>query len=1001
MCMFDILLENHLRKRSRIAKDAKFKHDIYDVHSDAFGEDVENIEQFIDRLAEAYDPTYNAANQSTGSVYLEYIIDNLKRNIIQFNEQSQIETRRLLQHYHEDQSAPKPLLQRDFQRYYRDIIPALQDALTEAATINKELVVNSPEFTLFFQKENSGAFGGQTQQQFYETLVNLFDPSEDERYMAYVVRNLSPSKNSKGEIIPPNITKEESPFIKSVLTAHMQQVMKGNVKIKRDVMRFYPRIKFDLIKALSPYVPKYNTTTNPSEAFEQTTALFDDRIGAPVYKNSSHSFYRLATATEALKVIRTRQATDFPEVSRHCTGYWCLPQMGGYFPAWISVDAYGFVDYAFVPKPLQDFRYGEIKNRFNSSKSSITMTDEDYDSFVDFMINSESSEQLIKPFEVLYASNPHNLMATDFGQFLMRSKDLQIVNRLTKHDFATVDEFIKWTFGVTANAATNLQVYQSSVIPLYISFQRLFADNPNNFPLFEQFRGKAEGDTSGTILDHSELAKTVLDDWVQKLQSFVNKFVKDKNASLLNTEYLKQFKKHFDSADVQTIMQLFRSKYNKVCDALARKVQDETLRFEGAASYENVLDFNTILVYNKKVFGEALHDALEKSFATYLRTGGIQTMIADKVAATQFSELANIVKAAGGSISDKAKINIIKIYMAMLQNAVEASDRNYTRASNLISGITDAMKNTAVLLKMSEQDIAIAVAKAINSYIQQEQQQNRKVNDSIIMRMYDSFKRNYESKIKAYNNVAPLFIQTVATIDVKSKAHALYPQMFAVERTSLAPVARINLARKFASLNTIKYNHSDEIKISNLQGNLINANIQAMAGDVMLIKSTNWSTFAALIKLATSDKRQRMGASYTEAVFYRLKDAINDLVQNYQATLIDVALKIFFNQPATSAAFVDRYKDSSIRITNMHFLVRLKLHANNAEDMIVGVNESGLIVNALTWTGAVTTESYNSFNNKMQQMNAPANESKTLKFKTFNLLFERASLFDKCKHEQK
>lgn len=993
--MFDILLENHLRKRTRIAKDAQFKHDIYDVHSDAFGE-VENIEQFIDKLAEAYDPTYSAANQSTGSVFLEYIIDNLKRNIIQFNEQGQIETRRLLQHYQEDQSAPKPLLQRDFQRYYRDIVPTLRDALAEASAINKDSVVNSPEFTLYYEQNNAGAFGGQSQQQFYETLVNLFDPSEDHRYMAYVVRNLSPSKNAKGETIPPNITKEESPFIKSVLTAHMQQVMKGNVKIKRDVMRFYPRIKFDLIKALSPYVPKYNTTTNVSEAFEQTTELFNDRIGAPVYKNDSHAFYRLANDEQARKVIRTRQATDFPEVSRHCTGYWCLPQMSAYFPAWISVDAYGFVDYAFVPKPQQDYSYGEIKNRFNSSKSSITMTNEDHASFVDFMLNSEYTEPLTKPFEKINTASMYAVTITsDYGQFLMRCKDLQSVNQLIKHNFASVNEFIKWVFGVTAAAASNLAVYRSSVIPKYIGFQRVLAENPDGFPLFEQFKGKAEGDTSDTVLDHSELAKTVFDDWVLKLQHFVNKFVKDKNASLLDAANFKEFKTYFADADTQTIMQLFRAKYNKVCDALARKVQDETLRFEGAASYQDIVDFNTMLLNNKRILGEALHDAFSKAFATYLRTGGLQTMTTDKINASRYDELSSLVKASGGNVSDKAKINIIKIYMAMLQNAVEANDRNYTKASNLISGITESMKKTAALLKMNEQDIAIAVAKAMNNFILQKQQQNEKVNDSIIMRMYDAFKHSYESKIKAYNNISPLFIQAVAIIDAKSKAHALYPQLFAVENVQLAPVIRIKLANKFASLNTLHYDSNEPLDVTTTTDEHVAA--FRGIGRCMQLKTTNWNSFAMFIKLITADGRRSANPSYPYEDFYKLRDTINNLIINYKATLVDVFIKAFYNQPAGPASFVNRYKDSNERINNLVFYVRLKLHEEPVADKLIIVTQSTNVVHALTTTNTTKSESLTDFNKRVQNMNKPANESKTLRFKKFNLLFERASLFDKVK----
>lgn len=998
--MFDILLENHLRKRTRIAKDASFKHDIYDVHPDAFGE-VESIEQYIDKLAEAYDPTYNAANQSTGSVYLEYIIDNLKRNKIQFNEQSQIATRRILQHYHEDQSAPKPALDRDFQRHYRDIIPTLQEALTQASIIKKDAVLASPEFAIYYEANNSGAFGGLTKVQFYDTLSNLFDPSEDNRYMAYVLRNLMPTKKASGEIRPPNISKEESAFVKNLLAIHMQQVEAGNTKIKRDVQRFYPNIKFDLVNAVARYMPDYNTTDKTSETFDQTTQFFDERIGKPTYKNKTHAFYYLQNAKEAKKVIRNLQDPDFAEVSKHCTGYWCLTRMEDYFPAWISVDVYGFVDYAIVPKPQSAYAIGEIKNRFNNQPQGYsTMTLAEQESILDFMLNSEYSSQLTKPFKTL--ENSYNgIVHQDYGQFLMQCKDLQTINRLTEKNFATVDEFIKWVFGVTATTATSIQQFNNRVLPSFDFFQKMFNGREGNFPLFQQFKGKARGDTSGTALDHSELVKTVFVDWVNNLQSFVNKFVKDKNASLLDAANLKVFKNYFASADTQTIMQLFRAKYNKVCDALAHKVEDETLRFEGAASYQNIVDFNTMLMNNKRIVGDALHDALAKSFATYLRTGGLQTMTTDKVNAAEYSDLHNIAKIAGSNASDKAKINTIKIYMSMLQDATTASDRNYARASSLITGITSSMKSTAQLFKMNEQDIARAVAKAINSYIQQEQQQNKKVNDDIIMRMYKSFERNYETKIKAYNAEAPLFIQAVATIDAKSKAHALYPQLFAVQTTSLAPVARIKLAQKFASLGSIQYNYTSNTEISNMQGEMVNAGFARFDQNVMYIRSSNWNALATFIKLATSDKRQRAQPSLSMMDFYAMKDAINNLVMNYQATLVDVKIGAFYNQPTSATSFVQRYRDADARIANIEFFIRMKLNAENVKDKIVGVTRLGVIVNALGLAGASRSESYDNFNARMQRMNAPANESRSLKFKKFNLLFERASLFDKCKSENK
>ena len=110
-----ILLENYNRKRARLAKDQSFVRDVYDQFSDELDGELE-VQDFVDKIAELYDPTYELTNPDQKGIYIDYIIDNLKRNIIQFDLASQQKTRRILRQYNEDQTSTSPVLSKEMQR---------------------------------------------------------------------------------------------------------------------------------------------------------------------------------------------------------------------------------------------------------------------------------------------------------------------------------------------------------------------------------------------------------------------------------------------------------------------------------------------------------------------------------------------------------------------------------------------------------------------------------------------------------------------------------------------------------------------------------------------------------------------------------------------------------------------------------------------------------------------------------------------------------------------
>lgn len=995
-----ILLESYIRKRARLEKDQSFIRDVYDQHVDAFDEEL-TVGEFIDKIAELYDPTYNPTNPTQSTAYLDYIIDNLKRNVIQFNQASQQKTRRILKQYEEDQSTANPKLSKELQRAYKNITPDLENAVKDLETYNKQEVISSPDFTQYYGNESGGAFGGQTQSEFFEALARLFDPTPDQRYMQYVVYNLTPHKyfakdkdgNRVEKTRPANITKEDAPFVKSLLTAHMEQVEQGNTKIKRDALRFYRDIKPMLVDALKPYVPEYNTSTNVSPALEQTMQIFNQKIGEPVYKTDSHLYYYLKDVDEARKVIQTKRSDKYADVRRHCTGYWCLPEMSSYFPSWISLDVYGFVDYAVVPKPNTDFYYGEIKNRFNNATKggAVFMANAtDYESLLDFMLNSPVSNTVTAPFKRLNIplTFSHS-MPGDYSMFLMRSPDIETLNTLAGKNYSDANEFLKDVFNVTLETTKDLHNYNAYVLSKYINFQRTFNVAPQYYPLFEQFKGKAEGVTKDTILDFTHLAANLFDDWKNKLQALVNAFIKNPSASLLDANNLKTLASSFSYSNANTVKTMFPEKFNKVCSALIKKVQDGTLRFEGASSYGSMRVLLTDLLRETTSYvNKDLRDALQASFADYLKTGGLQMMKWKPDEGTDEKVLEKLASFVKSNVSDKAKVNIIGIYMQILDDVLD-NDR-YQRSANAIAGRTsavlDSMKRTATHFAVDHSSIALAVARSLEKQIVN----NVPLGDALFQSIYKAFADVYVAKIRAINAQAPNFVKRIAECVPKSSrkhrntAAMIYPDVINISNIYAAPVLRNKDLTSFLK-TPLEYKDAQDIQIR--KGELTwDINHTAVGLHYFFYKQNpSWSTIEHLLSLAASDNTNASKASFAQQYLMVVRDRLNKLVSNFGAKPAGLYFRPFSYTARNNSQILNEYKQNKSRFDDFAFLITLKLNNNS----IIAVSNRGKVM-YVSNAGTLRISTYDDF--AADQVQA---ENRILKIKKFNFLFERVDSYNK------
>lgn len=854
--MGQILLENHVRKRARLVKDGKFGK-FYEKYKNLI-DNANTLEEFVDTIAFNYDPTFVSATATTGSEYLDYIIDNLERNTIGFSDQDAKLTKGLLSDYREECTAKEPRVQKELQRYYRDIVPTLKNAIADIKKVNTDKILNDADFIKFHDVVRQRMVAQQNKVAFLNTIKDDFDPTPDGMYLQYIINNLVPKPNT-----PANINLDDAATVKHLLSAHLAAVKENNPKVKRDIARYYPRIVPDLQQAMEAFAPEHDFKNNKHANLVVSETKFDNALGKPIYKTDEHLFYYVEDIKHGKLVMAQLGGNDYPAMKNHCSGYWCLPSMAQYYPAWLTLNRFGYNDYAIVPNAYE----GELKNRFNSADTCIVMKDEDYESILSFIIDAEGRAKqdiyrtFSKPFNTGYMS--------DYNKFLMRSKNLDVVNILTGKSFSSIAEFLIWAFNI-GNASDLVTFKNKAVSASYVIHSNFIAGNknPQYFPLLQSFIGKASGVITGTELDSTHISEALLKAVIERLKKLVNTFAQNKELCLTD----EAIKGNKDSTYLGTLIDSFAKgsflslwkdspeKAKKIDEQFAAKIDDGTLRFDKPV---NVSMLNWIMGEIKFLGGQLnnskTYKALADSFSLYLKTGGISNLETT------------------GKIDVSTFLSYLKMFIdvrlpaALAQKIAKVCADAYAADENHMTHLSVVMNTTkkyAEDLGITDKAFDLELMKSIDNILKNN---FNKYSFAAVKEIYTYFKSMIEASPRKLNELFPNLMRRIVFSVPKTILSRLYGDIVQFSAEYVSTINREKLFNKIVGTAGTTVGAPVDATVDNADGTTKSAIRIAQRGYIT-VPCKDMTPVVELFRLGLND------GSLHSPEYNRLVETINTLI---------------------------------------------------------------------------------------------------------------------------
>jgi len=767
-----ILLESHTRKRARLVRDEQFISFFNAVSLRGLTE-TETPEAFVDEIAEKYDPTFLGANSNQGSDFIDYIIDNLQNGIINYNDATALFCQRILRHYRE--LVTKNKLTSEFINRFRNIT----DLSVELKKIYKEnsiLLKGSAHFRALYSKmlESMQGRDNVSIDFFYNEIKNNFDPTSDGRYMGYIVDQLVDKADR-----PAVITLQDAEYVKLLLNAHLTQVENNNKDIKYiDIFR-YKKIFPDLDREMKQYLPNFNFDNNKCPNFVQTQQKFLPELGEPIYQNVKFQFYKIPNRAVAAKVIPNRRRFDeWIQTQQYNAGYWCVADMYDYFPTYIAVDVYGFCSYAIVPKSRGGWR-GEIKNRFNSKATCLTMNNSDYDALYDFFVSdtvSDVLEQFKHCFQ--FTDEPYY----DVSKFLARAPTVDAMNTLLGTNEETLFDVIYRFLNGSPNT------YITKILGAAHTLKSFVSVNPRGFPLFNFLRNINSPTITvdllrDTPLDLKYAARSQVKAVSRNLASVINNFkantIESFNRRPGDYKYIVEC--ILGNHGISEIQRNNPALIESLDTQLSKKIADDTLRFGGDLKYvfiEHTLTNETAVL--KKTQKE-----LKKSRDFYIRTEAIERDIDSQIAndvlihidaISQYNTMLHVVeslfiqKLIDSQISANARNNITK-YIAERLKWMILNEKD-VRGFNISYTISSWAGAHEVEVKAKILGIC---AKGILEHTRPYSIAKRKGFTVIKKALF--VEEEYIQNIRKINNISPEAVYYDATANVKSPARRVYPEL--------------------------------------------------------------------------------------------------------------------------------------------------------------------------------------------------------------------------------
>lgn len=1001
--MAQILVENHVRKRTRLIKDARFVR-LFEINGAALK--AQTVEQFVDAIADAYDPTYVGPNAQNGSEFLDYIINNIYKGSIAITPADAAKTKNVLAHYREELSnnAPRKIkaadgteretarVEKELERYYPDI-SQLEVHLTEINKYDRIALINDPNFQRLYNDSKALMAGGYntTADQFYNYVQAEFDPTPDGIYMPYILSNLNPRKDAKtGKELPHNVNLADASEVKYLLNTHFKAVQSGVKKIHRNVMRFYPNIFPDLQNAMEALGDKYDFADNKHPSLAITERLFTGALGEPMYKTDTHLFYYVKDMTDCQKVLTTRGDEDYPQFSRHCSGFWCLPYAGNsYFPCALTVNRYGFCDYAIVPKDDgSGYDSPELKNRFNYSYSCSVMNEKDYNSIFDFLTNCKD-ERMAKISGIFKNNARVNLNSlSDFTQFLLRSRTLDDVNKLTKQTFLSDNEFFLWV-GRHHDTIDKPETFTRNALSQVQSLRNnLLAKWSNKFPLLKPF---VKGDTAtlvDTPLDPRFLSKQIFQSIITKLKAIVNMFIKQPDTNIFEGDTNILTKIVSEYTDLQKLQQVDPAKTAAIGEQFIKKIHDGTIGFPPYIGEDEMNKFGIAYSALWTSAQKPLKDALQKSFEMHIKTSNVLNNLFRDDEYIKVNTLLTLKLLLDNKIPPAATEKLLpKVAYGIVQYVAQ----NPANASSV--GI---YHNFTANIGATELNTAVALIKATEKFLA-----NNVISQPSLTHIYKAVKKVVDGYPRKINATAPRFMRSIAYNIPNTVASRLYPNAVKLYSKYLSKEQQISYWKQIVSNNNTDLLRGNEpLRLSTLDDPERTVTISAatLAGRsnastlIDINDSERVVDFFQKLYLIGINDRTRARRSYTSinaSSAESIRLALHTLAAEYDFAPTRLLISPFSGMTMTTKEHAMRLFSASKTLSSLTFVLYGKLKTGH----VIAIDTYANIITS-TRTGELYKATIGGFTGQMKTLKFNENYTASIPDK-FGQLLERANLITK------
>jgi hypothetical protein len=700
--------------------------------------------------------------------------------------------------------------------------------LLEDYVSKRNKIIKDPKFLELYGKYTRGIFGGAAllpKEKFIDSLAKAFDPTYkvvvnpqtnaligDSRYLDFIISNLYSG----------NITPDQANIVWETLEAYRKEVARGNPEFSRDLQSYKVFFQDDaitdrqgeplpgLMNVMNAYANRYDFEDKIHSNLRKTVAAFEANGAPEVYSNSMYKFFRVDSAAAAQILMGNRDPRYDPDFftsgrSERCSGYWCLPRFTSYYPCWVAVDVFGFMDYAFVPKPDSGYSSAEIKNRYNHTDSVCKMSPAAYAAVLDFFKSHGDNEPIVvnpfkKSLEIISgratafahygAEQPGVYSHDDYVKFLVRMPDLESASKLTGEQINSNTMFVTKLCGMKSTSMVSSQLYQEKVGLGMARMHEYYAGRKiqTHAPLLrsiERMHGTSLADTDFSFDKYAaQFIPSMIDAFKQSFPHDTDLLANSGEGFTLLLLFINQ--------SLPTIFAHRPELAGKIANQITKLVEEERLYFDetveiGVLSNVVMLGLkhlmNTIGAYDRQFEQyEAVVHAINDSFQYYMSMGGAFNWKDSTGVVAQNPQILDGFATYIQNSTPENKQKLFDLYAKSVTNKLTSDVRGEVPVQ-AINGLFDVAMKLNLPREVGIKKIVTLLDNSITT------RPSSVITRSVNYVMSNDEISSYVKRNKQFiNKVAPHFAQLLAVVNPSSDFGKMYPKL-----------AKIKLSQKYAT----------------------------------------------------------------------------------------------------------------------------------------------------------------------------------------------------------